>query len=206
MALLWSAVMITLQTQFSQNCWTGALVWYGPIKRREEWTASHLRMVFQLWSGTSLQLLWFYCHWSLRCCWWWDSLLLFCALASLTKLTLISLHLCAGALWKLMNCRDWLVVFALLEASVERKDFGASTWYQILQLLSPWNNLEWYSELEWLCSSVWIFKVLYMGNKTLMGLDLRMYENWQRKRWQRESGVIPVKSLSKPECWVLLML
>lgn len=127
MVLLWSAVMITLQTQFSQSCWTGALVWYGPIKRqrfssREEWTASHLRMgFFQRWSGASLQCLWSYCLWFLCCC-RWDSLFFFsfCAPASLTKQTLISLHLCAGALWKLMNCRDRLVVFALLEASMWR--------------------------------------------------------------------------------------
>lgn len=59
MLLLWSAVMITLQTQFSEDRSTRAPLWYGPIKRpafssREVRIVFHLGPVSQRQSGASL--------------------------------------------------------------------------------------------------------------------------------------------------------
>lgn len=107
------------------NCWIWAVSWYITIKRARlfiyycfnlEMNVSFLFLGRLLISGWCISLV---------------SLALVLLLMreapfystlrppSLTKQTQISLHLSAAALlWKLMNCRDRLILFALLETSV----------------------------------------------------------------------------------------
>lgn len=125
MVLLWSAVMITLQTQFNQNCWMEALVWTHyeaglfiqrgiyHFSSQHGWSAADwcisaaslvpLPLVLVLLSMSEPPFFIPYCD------------------LSFAKQTQISLHLSAATLlWKLMNCRDRLILFALLGTSVLR--------------------------------------------------------------------------------------
>lgn len=120
--LLWSSVMNAENTVHRQNSWIWALVWCGPIKRPG--FLSRGMYGFSSWDGWSA---------AERCI----------SAVSLVPLPLVLVLLsmreppflfhtptsltssqCSRSSLKLMNCRDWLILFALPENfCVESKDF-----------------------------------------------------------------------------------